>query len=30
MQAAYDVIEQLLRSHLKLKPPATVSLASSV
>ncbi|WP_434722065.1 S1/P1 nuclease [Mesorhizobium sp. RIZ17] len=25
---AYDVIEQLLRSHLKLKPPATVSLAS--
>src|SRR5689334_4298989 len=27
-QNAYDVIEQLLRSHLKLKPPATVSLAS--
>ncbi|RWG83513.1 S1/P1 nuclease [Mesorhizobium sp.] len=25
---AYEVIEQLLRSHLKLEPPATVSLAS--
>lgn len=27
-QNAYDVIEQLLRSHLKLKPPATASMAS--
>ncbi|WP_167449245.1 S1/P1 nuclease [Mesorhizobium hawassense] len=27
-QNTYDTIEQLLRSHLKLQPPATVSLAS--
>ncbi|MBZ9990828.1 hypothetical protein LB572_27350 [Mesorhizobium sp. BH1-1-5] len=27
-QNTYDVIERLLRSHLKLKPPATVSLAT--
>lgn len=27
-QSAHDTIEQLLRAHLKLKPPATVSLAS--
>ncbi|TGT58917.1 S1/P1 nuclease, partial [Mesorhizobium sp. M2E.F.Ca.ET.166.01.1.1] len=27
-QSAHDKIEQLLRAHLKLKPPATVSLSS--